>query len=202
MIDAHELAELFSRSRSGVRRAFRDWVEHVTPTVYRLALRMLRNEADAEDVVQETMVRAWQGRAGLRDAQASLSWVCQIARNLARDHARREKRSVNSCPPPGLEAEGAAAWVERLCDPSASCEDLAGSEEARTLVRAAIDSLPEKHRLPLLLCELDGMSGSEAAAALGCPKGTVDSRLHRARAALGKKIRGMAGRRPAWRFFR
>ena len=201
MLDAHELAELFSRTRSGERRAFRDWVEHVTPTVYRLALRMLRNEADAEDVVQETMVRAWQGMAGLRDAQASLSWVCQIARNVALDRVRGVKRRAGMRLM-SLDGDHAQHWAETLGDATRSPEELADSHEARSFVRAVIESLPERHRLPLLLCELDGMTAEEAAAALGCPTGTVESRLHRARNALGKKVRGIAAQHRSWRWWR
>lgn len=192
------LAQDCRRAQAGDSQAFRAWVEQVTPTVWRLALRMVRHEQDAQDLVQDVMVRAWQNLATLRDPEASLAWVCQITRRAAADKVRwrgvRERVTVD------VESQGARLAAERLADGAMDPLELMSSKQAQSILQAALEQLPEKHRLPLLLCDVDGMSGLDAAAALGIPEGTLDSRLHRARAALGKTLRGMAARK-GWRFW-
>ncbi|MEW5855719.1 MAG: sigma-70 family RNA polymerase sigma factor, partial [Myxococcota bacterium] len=197
--EAQALGALCRRAAGGDQAAFRAWVNLVTPTLYRLGLRMVGSTAEAEDVVQETVVRAWQGLAGLRDPDASLGWACGIARHIALDHLRRRARR----PTVELDAqaqEGARPVLERLADPGASPEEQVSSGHAQQVLRAVIATLPEKHRLVLMFRDIDGMSIEETAAALGCPPGTVDSRLHRARALLGKKVRALSARR-GWRFW-
>ena len=83
-------------------------------------------------------------------------------------------------------------WAEQLASAEQSPEEILVSAEARAFLRAAIEDLPRKHRVVLLLREIDDLGYEEIAAALGCPRGTVDSRLHRARAALAKKVRSLA----------
>ena len=78
--------------------------------------------------------------------------------------------------------------------------ELVANQQAQAILKAALEQLPEQHRLVLLLCDVDGLGGTDAAAALGIPEGTLDSRLHRARAALGKTLRGMAARK-GWRWW-
>jgi RNA polymerase sigma-70 factor (ECF subfamily) len=197
--DVDTLAVLARAAGAGDARAFRAWVEAVTPTVYRLAFRMLRSGADAEDVVQETMVRAWQNLGGMQDPQASLAWVCRVARNVATDRARSRGRGAMGHSVP-LEGDDARDWAHRLTDPGADPEQLAHDAGARAFLRSVMDALPENHRLVLMMVDVDGASAPEVAAALDIPVGTVDSRLHRAREALGKKIRGLKARR-GWRFW-
>lgn len=193
----NDLRDLSTRAAQGDTDAFRKFVERTTSLVYQLSLRMLRSEADAQDAVQETYIRAWQSLATLRDHNASLSWLCGVARNVATDINRQRKRNHSS----SLEAhlsEGNFPLVERLASAQENPETILASAEARAFLRAVIDDLPKKHRVVLLLREVDGLGYEEIAAALGCPRGTVESRLHRARAGLAKKIRALAKRRH-WR---
>ncbi len=187
----NELKELSARAARGDRGSFQKYVERTSPLVYRLAFRLLQSEADAQDAVQETYLRAWRSLATLRDHQASLSWLCGVSRNVAIDMIRQ--RGKNCSARLDVEgAEGAFSWAERLASEQENPEELLAAAEARAFLRAVIDELPSKHRVVLLLREVDGLGYEEIAAALGCPRGTVESRLHRARARLAKKVRALA----------
>jgi RNA polymerase sigma-70 factor (ECF subfamily) len=181
------VASLSATAARGDTSAFRELVAVTTPTVYRLALRIAGSEAEAEDVTQETFVRVWQKLATLRDHQAAFGWICRIARNVATDVVRtRKRRPTQSLSMPtgaGLEALG-----DVLEDATPSVEERLSNAEAARAVLALVDQLKEKHRVVLLLREVDGMTTVETAAALGIPEGTVESRLHRARRALAAKI--------------
>ena len=194
--DAHgtDLPSLATRASSGDADAFSVLVRETQHTTYRLALRMSGSESDAADVVQEAYLRAWEGLARLRDHTAILSWLCRIVRNVAADRVRQRVRhpteSLDRTPRGGV-----GALVEYLAADAPDPEECVASAEARAEIRAAIAELKEKHRVVLLLREVDGMSYAELATALGCPAGTIESRLHRARRELASKLRRRMRRR-------
>ena len=181
------VALLSAAAADGDAGAFRELVAVTTTTVYRLALRITGGEAHAQDVVQDTYIRVWQKLSSVRDHMAALAWIYRIARNLATDvvrtRARRPTQSLSTPTGAGLEALG-----DLLEDDTPSAAEQLSNAEAAAAVLALVDQLKEKHRVVLLLREVDGMSTAEIAAALGCPQGTVESRLHRARQALATKI--------------
>ena len=186
-----EIAALAAQASAGDAQAFRRLVDRTHRTVYRLAFRLLGDPDGAEDVVQETYLRTWQGLPTLRDHQATLGWICRVARNVARDRQRaRYRRPVQSLDTP--QGEDREALRDRLPHPDPDPEGRLGSAELGRAVQLALAGLKEKHRLVLTLREIDGMSYEEIAAALGCRLGTVESRLHRARAALAKRLRVLA----------
>jgi len=183
----HEVADLAQKAATGDRQAFRALVDRTHHTVYRVALRILDDPAGAEDVVQETYVRAWQGLSKVRDPLAAYGWICRVARNVATDQLRsRVRKKATSLDLPV--GEGRSPLVELLAHPDAGPEGQMGDAEVARAVQEAIASLKPKHRLVLTLRELDGMSYEELAIALGCSLGTVESRLHRARKALAGKL--------------
>ncbi|HET8541300.1 MAG TPA: sigma-70 family RNA polymerase sigma factor [Anaeromyxobacter sp.] len=169
-------------ARAGDPQAFRALVAETHETVFRLAAALVSDRDEAADVTQETYVRAW-GRIGeLRDGAAALGWLCRIARNVAHDRRRSWWSRIRA----PLDA-AAREVAPRERDPDAS---LAAAERGDA-VRAALARLPEKHRVVLALREIEGLSYGEIAAALGVPVGTVESRLHRARAALARRLAGL-----------
>lgn len=194
----NDVTELSIKSANGDTDAFRALVEQTTPLLYRLALRMLRNESDAKDAVQDTFIRAWKSLATLRDHKNSLSWLCGVTRNTAVDMIRRRRRKSRELSLDAPLSEENYSLVEKLAGAQENPEELLASAQARAFLRSAVDDLPQKHRVVLLLREVDGLGYEEMAVALGCPRGTVESRLHRARAALAKKIRALAKGRD-WR---
>ncbi len=190
-IDA-ELARLASAAAGGDPRAFTQFVEKITPHLWRLALRLVDDKARADDVVQNTIVKLWRALPGLRDPRAARAFAFQTLRHVAIDDARAAARRRTT----SLDAHSDehAALAERIVADGPDAASTLESKEARALVRAAIDSLPEDDRLVILLCDVDGLSYDDAAVVLGTKNGTVASRLSRAREKLGKKLKAMAAR--------
>ncbi|HKE17621.1 MAG TPA: RNA polymerase sigma factor [Kofleriaceae bacterium] len=187
--DGGELAPVAERARAGERDAFRELIERTSPRIYRLALRVLGDPDEADDVVQETYIRAWGSLEELRDPAAVMGWLSRVARNAARDRLRWWKRR------PRESFDEAALPLARLVQQADSApladEQLAAAETGAAVARA-VAALPDKHRVVLLLREADGMSYDEIAEALGVAVGTVESRLHRARAALARRLKRLA----------
>ncbi len=192
--------ELVERAAAGDRGAFRRWLHETHGLVYRLCLRIIGSSHEAEDLVQETYVRAWRRLSSLRDPSKSVEWVCRIARNLAYTRSVRRHRRAT----PRLEqsaGEGLEGGFRRALARDKSPEEAAVAAQEAGLLREAIESLSDKHRTVLLLREMDGLAHEEIAAALGCSVGTIHSRLHRAKTKLAQKLRRLrsfdsAGERP------
>ena len=158
--------------------AFREVVERTHATVFRLACALAADHDEAADVTQETYVRAWSRRGELRDPAAVLGWLGRIARNVAHDRRRSWWSRVRA----------PLSTADLATDPVAAADDqLSAAEDARA-VRRALRLLPEKQRVVLTLSEVEGMSYEEIAELLEVPVGTVESRLHRARGALAKRL--------------
>jgi len=150
------------------------------PLAYRVARGVLRNTADAEDVAQEALLRAYRQFHRLRDPQRFRGWLVRIAFRLALDRARSARRRE----------QRETAWalpVQLARNPTA--EDLAASTEFQVHMDRALEDLPDKLRLVLLLCAMEGYTLEEVAAMLGVPVGTVKSRLFVARKKLAEKLR-------------
>ena len=192
------LLEACRKAAAGDPRAFGAWLRGTQGVVYALVFRMLGNKADAEDVVQETYTQAWKHLGTLRDPAAHLGWVCSIARHVATDRLRgRMRHPTQSLDVPSTETSAPSA---QPVDDRPNSEDVAITAQTRARVMEAMAQLKERHRLVLLLRDVDGKSYGEIADALGVPVGTVESRLHRARAVLAKKLKSAsAGGR--WRLW-
>ena len=143
---------------------------------FRLAMSVLRNRADAEEVAQETLLRAYRNFHSLRERGAFRGWLCRIAWRLALDKQRgvrrREKREL--------------AAPEPL--PAPTAEQVAASSEFNHHLGRAMDELPEKLRQALVLAAIEGYSTREVATLLDLPEGTVKSRVHAARRILAEKL--------------
>ena len=173
-------AALMAATRDGDRQAFGLLVDRYKDRLVAYLGRLTGSAERAEDLAQETFLRLWQS-AGRYAEQGKLQGLLySIAVNLVRSEERRARRwRVLSALLP-VAPEGSAF------EPSASAALLARERE-RQLARALAE-LPLAYRVPLVLCEIEGWSQRDAAAHLGCREGTVKSRLHRARAALRKKL--------------
>jgi len=164
-------------TRALLRREFEERLSECGPLAYRVARGVLRNSADAEDVAQEALLRAYQRFERLRDRTRFRAWLVRIAFRLAIDRTRSSKRrEVRE-----------TLWSRHA--PAASTEDIAATSEFQTHLEDAMDELPEKHRLVLLLAAMQGHSLDEVAEMLCLPVGTVKSRLFVARRQLAEKLR-------------
>jgi RNA polymerase sigma-70 factor, ECF subfamily len=164
-----------SRAPVQDEQAFMDCVTAHAPSLRRFARRLTRNHADAEDVFQQTLMRALEKRGELRDPAHLRPWLLAIARTSWLNSRRglRNKLEV-------LEGGGALSTDE------GARGDLEGEILDRSLtdeLLLALDALPEEWRETLWLREVEDLSYEEIARVLGCPLGTVRSRLARARAA-------------------
>ncbi len=151
---------------------------------YRVALGVLRNGADAEDVAQEAMLRAYRNFHRLRERAHFRGWIARTAWRLALDRlraaGRREKR------------ESAAAE----CVPEARIEDLVESHEFQRRLAGAMEALPEKLRQVMVLAAIEGYNTREVATLLEIPEGTVRSRMFLARKQLAESLRCLVKNTP------
>ncbi|MGQ0668908.1 MAG: sigma-70 family RNA polymerase sigma factor [Actinomycetota bacterium] len=168
-----------TRTANGRAVVFGRLVEAHLDRIYSSAYRFTRNKAEAEDLVQETLTRAWAHLDPERSEREVLAWVYRILVNIVLDRRRRDGVLQ-------LRPTDPAELPEVELSPSSDVAALRRLTNAE--VRTAIDSLPEHYRLPVMLVDIDGFSYEEVAAQLGAPIGTVTSRLQRGRVALRRML--------------
>ena len=171
------------------------------PQLYSAALRMTRNQADAEDLVQDTYLRAYRGFGGFTEGTNLRAWLFRILTNTFINTYRSKQRRPTET---DLDRRRGPLPVP----PTGSLETLAASRSAEDQlfdlltddeVKKALEDLPENFRLPVLLADVEGFAYKEIAEMLDIPIGTVMSRLHRGRKAMQKALfefahaRGLAG---------
>ena len=161
--------------RGPVHEHLEAWV----PRVYRFALRLTADAHTAEDLTQETFLRAWRQRGSLRDSQATRAWLFRITVNLWRDRLRRGRSPIAQAGPLDDAQQSRSHLPEHLA---------AGQEElAKALV--ALDGLPPRQREVMYMCAVEGMTPTEAAAVLGTTPDAAKANLSLAR----KRIRELLG---------
>jgi RNA polymerase sigma-70 factor, ECF subfamily len=162
------------------RREFEERLAECGPLAYRVARGVLHNAADAEDVAQEALLRAYRHFDRLRDRNRFRAWLIRIAFRLALDRLRSRKRS---------EVRDTLWSQPSHQPPSSTAEDLAASNEFQAHLDRALEELPEKLRLVLLLAAMEGYTIDEIAGTVGISTGTVKSRIFYARKQLAEKLR-------------
>lgn len=179
---------LIEQARQGDRDAFRELMTRCNQRLFRIARAVVGSDDEAEDVLQETWLRAFTSLSGFRGESGLFTWLTAIALNEARSRLRRSRPTTEmtvidlepnvlafplTAAPPGPEEEAVRAEVRRLLE-------------------RAVDELPESFRLVFMLREVEGCSIEETAAQLGIRPATVKTRHHRARrllrAALDRRL--------------
>ena len=189
---SNEDRELVERARSRDVAAFEILVARYRSKVYGLAVRMMQDASDAEEVLQETFLSAWQNLPNFRGESAFGSWLYRICANFCLMRLRRKKVETTEAesaqlPGPRFDAEGSLLSSPSY-DWSRGTEEKALDNELRTAIERATDTLPDEHRTVFLLKDIDGLSYEEIAETLGTTVPAVKSRLHRARLALREAI--------------
>jgi RNA polymerase sigma-70 factor, ECF subfamily len=167
-------------AQADTRREFEQRLAECGPLAYRVAQGVLRNTADAEDVAQEALLRAYRQFDRLRDRNRFRAWLVRITFRLALDRLRsRKRRELRD-----------TLWSQPEHQPrAATAEDLAASNEFQAHLETALAELPEKLRLVLLLAAMEGHTIDEIGGMLGISTGTVKSRIFYARRQLAEKLR-------------
>ena len=172
--------ELVERARSGDPEAFRELVRCFTPRVYAMARNLVNNPGDAEDVTQEVFFKVHAKLHGFREDAAFSTWLYRVTLNAAADYRKRRRHEK-------VVSIDEAAWLP-LVAPGDGPGDGLGRADLRAEVRRAMARLPEKFRSILVLRELEELSYQDIGDILGLNKGTVESRLFRARARLRQEL--------------
>ncbi len=182
MIDpAADDAALMALAGAGDRAAFNLLVGRHGERALRLALRILGDAAEAEEVAQEAFLRAWQAAAGFDPGRARFTtWLHRIVVNLAIDRTRRRA----GAPMAGLDA------VAELADPGPGPEAAASAAESRAALAAALEGLPPRQRAAIALAYEQELSGAEAAAVLKVSERALEGLLRRARLLLRSRLGG------------
>jgi RNA polymerase sigma-70 factor (ECF subfamily) len=182
--------ELLRQSTAGVAQAFAELFRRRHLDVFRFAVHMTGSASMSEDIVQEVFLAVMRDGARYDAGRATVAaWLCGIARNLVRQRLERDRRLT----PVDFADNGEPSAVD-----NGAVDPLAGLLRAERIekLRRAVQALPLPYREAVVLCDLQEMSYGDAAAALGCPVGTVRSRLHRARTMLAARL-AVAVRTPA-----
>ncbi|WP_044949032.1 sigma-70 family RNA polymerase sigma factor [Chthonomonas calidirosea] len=185
----HADTALVQRAKANDRAAFNEIVLRYKDKVYNYIYRMVRHATDAEDLTQETFVRAYLSLHSFQSRASLNTWLFRIATNLCIDHCRRAKRTqglVTSLSPDNEEEEEGPQ--RDVPDATFDPQRLLLNKELGEKLEKALQELPEKLRMVVLLYDVEGLSYEEIAAIAGCPLGTIKSRLFNARAALRRKL--------------
>jgi len=178
---------LVERVQQGDKRAFDLLVRKYQHKVVGLVSRYVKNHSECEDIAQEAFIRAWRAIGSFRGESAFYTWLYKIAVNTAKNHLVAMGRR----PPADDIAIDDAAFIpgaDRMQETATPERELMRQEIEQT-VFSTVQSLPEELRTAITLREVDGLSYEEIAEAMGCPIGTVRSRIFRAREAIDEKLR-------------
>lgn len=193
--------QLVTRAQAGDRRAFDLLALKYQGQLLNVAYRYCHNVADAEDIAQAALLRAYQGIRSFRAECAFYTWLHRIAINSSKNALARRARDPVVLSLEMLEDEQSSEFSEHVQDTN-SPEAIAIKDEVRTAVSKAMHNLPREFRLAIELREIEEMSYDDIALAMNSPVGTVRSRISRARDAIDRELitvsqaglgRGVAG---------
>jgi RNA polymerase sigma-70 factor (ECF subfamily) len=187
--DTQSDAVLVQQVQAGHQKAFELLVAKYQRRIYRLVLRFIRDPALAEDVAQETFLRAYRAIGQFRGDSQFYTWLYRIAVNTAKkaisDEMRDPTVSEGVASGPGEETFSPTELLTNNETP----ESLLISKEIVQTVNAAMETLPDDLRMAITLREIEGLSYEEISDAMQCPIGTVRSRIFRAREAIAERLR-------------
>jgi RNA polymerase sigma-70 factor (ECF subfamily) len=180
--------ELIAAARAGRQDAYAEIVERHSGTVYNLALRLMNDPHEAEDVLQETFISAFRALDRFQGRSQLSTWLYRIAYNAAMMRLRKRRLPVESLDERRESEDGELMPPRQLVDWTALPDELLLGKEFRGKLDAALASLPESLRSVFVLRDIEGLSTVETAAVLGLTETNAKVRLHRARLALRERL--------------
>ena len=186
---------LVEECRGGDATAFDELVRRYKDCVYNVVYRFVGNHEDALDVCQEVFMRAYRGIAGFRGSAKVYTWLYSIAANLARNQLRdggrkgRDKgMSLDALEEAGAQGRSNPSIMAPQQTPRAAAEH----RELDEMLQRCLNELPDHYRMAFVLRTFDDLSYEEIAESLGCPTGTVKSRINQARKMLRERLEELA----------
>lgn len=179
--------QLVQRVQAGDKKAFDLLVQKYQHKLVKMISRYVTDPSEAQDVAQETFIKAYRALPNFRGDSSFYTWIYRIGANTAKNHLVAQGRR-----PPGsdVDAQDAEQYAaDSLLREMDTPEGLAQREEIERTVFSAIEALPDDLRTAITLRELDGLSYEEIAQAMECPVGTVRSRIFRAREAIDNRLK-------------
>lgn len=184
--------QLVDRARQGDKRAFELLVEKYQRRLYRLLSRMVRDQEEVEDIAQETFIKAYRALPNFRGDAAFYTWLYRIGVNTAKNYLSSRNKAMPTVSDQALDDDDEPD--ERLVAQDINTpESELLSKQIALAVNEAVEALPEELRSAITLREMEGLSYEEIAELMGCPIGTVRSRIFRAREAIAAKLRPILG---------
>ncbi len=180
--------ELARRVGAGEEGALRLLMKRHNQTLFRTARAILRDDAEAEDAVQEAYLKAIRGIDGFRSDSKLSTWLVRITVNEALARLRRVRRAADVIPLAGDLSDGAQALDNVMDENAATPEEQTLRAEARRIMETKIDALPDAFRAVFVLRALEELSVEEAACVLNIPEATVRTRFFRARSILRESL--------------
>lgn len=182
-----EEVALIARALGGDQRAYTELTNRHRPAVFQIILKIVRNKDTANDLVQETFMKAFSSLASYRSEYRFSTWLYRIAANASIDHLRKKRIKALSLDRPVETPDGSVGF--EVADYSFHPERDLVRKEQRFSIEEAIASLPDKYREVIIYRHKDDKSYEQIADQLSIPVGTVKARIFRARELLKKKLR-------------
>jgi RNA polymerase sigma-70 factor (ECF subfamily) len=184
-------AELVARVQRGDKRAYDLLVLKYQRKIMRLLSRLIRDPAEIEDIAQEAFIKAYRALPQFRGESAFYTWLYRIAVNTARNWQLASSRRPMAQNVIENEDGETFSQIDNLTDINTP-ESMLASRQIVETVNAAMNALPEDLRTAIVLREIEGMSYEDIAQTMGCPIGTVRSRIFRAREAIAAQLRPLS----------
>ncbi len=192
MLRVEEADELLvARAQRGDAAAFGLLVQRYQDPLFNGICRMIRQREDAEDLAQEAFVKAFSGIAAFRGQSSFYTWLYSIAFNTVISHRRKTGSLKHLNPVPLYETFGDDSRGYEVEDDTERPDAAMERRELHGRLEQAVAALEDDHRAVIVMRDIEGFDYQEIAEVLGCPAGTVKSRLHRARQALREQLKDL-----------